>query len=92
MLLFSVYDSLSNVTCLINQGGKADPGPPPPDYLDQQWSLHTGVVYDGVPSGRKFGDVNVDAKDSYSLVKFYESYFRLMNVLLLFCYRMRPCQ
>jgi hypothetical protein len=50
------------------QGGKAQPGCTPPYYRDKQWALHTPVVFDAVPSGKKFGDVNTDANSSYKLV------------------------
>lgn len=56
-----------HVTCFL-QGGKADPGCTQPYYRDKQWALHTPVVFDAVPSGKKFGDVNTDAKSSYKLV------------------------
>lgn len=35
-----------------------DPGPPPPNLLNEQWSLVPGVVTDSVPFGKKFGDVS----------------------------------
>ena len=50
------------------QGGKAEPGCTPPYYRDKQWALHTPVVFNAVPSGKKFGDVNTDANSSYKLV------------------------
>lgn len=58
---------IMRVTCFL-QRGKADPGCTPPYYRDKQWALHTPVVFDAVPSGKKFGDVNTDAKSSYKLV------------------------
>lgn len=38
----------------------------PPDLTKGALSLQTGVVMDGTPSGKKFGDVLVDVKPSYS--------------------------
>ncbi|KZV99360.1 Neutral/alkaline nonlysosomal ceramidase [Exidia glandulosa HHB12029] len=40
--------------------------PAPPDLTKNALSLQTGVVMDGTPSGKKFGDVLVDVKPSYT--------------------------
>jgi neutral ceramidase len=42
------------------------PGPSPPDNRGRSISLITGVVYDGSPIGKKFGDVTKDVSTSYA--------------------------
>jgi len=37
-----------------------DPGPEPPNLLEDQWSMVPGVVVDSVPFGAHFGDVTRD--------------------------------
>lgn len=52
--------------------GTSPAGPSPPDNRDNSISLITGVVYDGAPLGKKFGQVVTDVSSSYtrgSLVK-----------------------
>lgn len=39
----------------------------PPNLLSKQISLKPGVVYDGIPFGKKFGDVIYDAHPRYSV-------------------------
>lgn len=47
-------------------GEATPPGPQPPNQLAQQWSLVPPVVADGVPAGKRFGDVAEDvAAGSY---------------------------
>ncbi|KAF2258935.1 neutral ceramidase precursor [Lojkania enalia] len=41
------------------------PGPSPPDNRNRSISLITGVVYDGAPIGKKFGQVTTDVNSSY---------------------------
>jgi neutral ceramidase len=40
-----------------------DPGPRPPDLLDDQWSLVPGVIVDAVPWGARFGDTIRDVEN-----------------------------
>lgn len=49
-----------------NVNGMSPAGPSPPDNRDRSISLITGVVYDGAPLGKKFGQVLTDASASYS--------------------------
>ncbi|RWS16014.1 neutral ceramidase-like protein [Dinothrombium tinctorium] len=44
---------------------KINPGPSPPDLLDRQISLKAGVMFDGAPRGRRFGEVLYDVKPHY---------------------------
>ena len=46
-------------------GQKITPGPPEPLLLNKQISLKPGVIYDGTPRGRRFGDVLLDANPLY---------------------------
>ncbi|KAF2197387.1 Neutral/alkaline nonlysosomal ceramidase [Delitschia confertaspora ATCC 74209] len=46
--------------------GNSPAGPSPPDNRNKSISLITGVVYDGAPVGKKFGDVTIDVSSSYS--------------------------
>lgn len=48
-------------------GKKVNPGPDPPNLLSKQISLRPGVVYDGAPMGKSFGDVVVEPDDVYAL-------------------------
>lgn len=41
---------------LANKLPLSSPGPNPPNLISKQISLKTGVVYDGLPFGKKFGD------------------------------------
>jgi neutral ceramidase len=41
-------------------GAPTPPGPSPPNLLGKQWSLVPGVVADGVPAGRAFGQPSAD--------------------------------
>jgi neutral ceramidase len=41
-------------------------GPQEPNLLKKQISLKPGVIFDGAPLGKRFGDVLIDAKNSYS--------------------------
>lgn len=50
------------------QGG-GEQGPLPPNYLDKQWSLRPGVLFDTTPFGKKFGDVETDVQKSYKVVR-----------------------
>jgi neutral ceramidase len=43
------------------------PGPFPPDNANKSLSVITGVVFDGTPIFKQFGDVKVDVKPSYPL-------------------------
>lgn len=42
-------------------------GPLPPDNVNRSLSFITGVVYDGAPLMKKFGDVTTDVSSAYSL-------------------------
>lgn len=42
-------------------------GPNPPNLISRQISLKTGVVYDGLPFGKKFGDPVHSPNPSYRL-------------------------
>ena len=50
------------------QGTPVPAGPPPPDYLGEQWELLLGPRADTAPPGKKIGDVEQDAKATYSKV------------------------
>ncbi|RDW61086.1 hypothetical protein BP6252_12469 [Coleophoma cylindrospora] len=43
-----------------------DPGPSPPNNLNRSLSFITGVVYDGTPIFKSFGDVKTDVQSSYA--------------------------
>lgn len=65
--LDAYLQEFGKLAVLLAKGKKPDPGCQVPYYRDKQWALHTPVVFDAVPSGKKFGDVNTDAKSSYKL-------------------------
>ncbi|KUJ15691.1 neutral/alkaline nonlysosomal ceramidase-like protein [Mollisia scopiformis] len=44
-----------------------EPGPSPPDNVNRSLSFITGVVYDGAPLFKDFGDVKTDVKPAYSI-------------------------
>ena len=48
------------------KGQPIESGPQEPNLLRNQISLKPGVIYDGAPFGKRFGDVVEDAKDSYT--------------------------
>lgn len=48
------------------ENGVVPPGPTPPDNRNRSISLITGVVYDGAPLGKSFGDVKTDVKPTYN--------------------------
>lgn len=50
------------------QGAPVPAGPSPPDYLGEQWELLPGPRSDTAPPGKKIGDVEQDAKATYSKV------------------------
>ncbi|KAF2732904.1 Neutral/alkaline nonlysosomal ceramidase [Polyplosphaeria fusca] len=50
-------------------------GPSPPDNRERSISLITGVVYDGAPIGKKFGQVTTDVSASYSRGSFVSATF-----------------
>lgn len=52
---------------MLAKGQAAQPGPVEPNLLKHQISLKPGVIYDGAPFGKKFGDVVKDAKEWYSI-------------------------
>lgn len=58
------------------QGSTVDSGPAFPNYLDDQISLQTGVIFDSVPFFTSFGDVTSDVGSSYGVVS---CYYRLYN-------------
>lgn len=63
-------EGLSNRSC-------DDPGPRPPNLLDEQWSLVPGVVMDAVPWGARFGDTIRDVeKQRYRPGEIVEVEFR----------------
>jgi neutral ceramidase len=49
---------------LVN-GDKVDAGPTPPDLLDVQVNLQSGVAFDDKPLGKEFGSIERDVKSSY---------------------------
>lgn len=55
------------IDCMLS-GSKCDPGPSPPNLLNDQWTLVPGVVTDCVPFGKNYGDVSSDLlKEAYKL-------------------------
>lgn len=46
--------------------GTSPAGPTPPDNRDRSISLITGVVYDGTPIGKKYGQVQKDVNTTYT--------------------------
>ena len=52
-----------------SQNKSSDPGPDPPNYLDEQVSFHPPVLFDHAPLGKNFGDVHKDAESSYVIVR-----------------------
>lgn len=63
-----MYYSHTRSEYFLIQGNAVDPGPSPPNYLDQQISLQTGVIYDTVPFFKSFGDVTTDVRTRYRAV------------------------
>ena len=55
--------------------GSSPAGPSPPDNRDKSISLITGVVYDGAPIGKKYGDVTKNVAASYPLGAFVSATF-----------------
>jgi neutral ceramidase len=49
------------------EGSAVPQGLYPRDYSITQLTLQTGVVYDSTPAGKKFGDILVDAAESYNI-------------------------
>lgn len=43
------------------------PGPFPPDNVNRSYSFITGVVYDGTPIFKSYGDVKTDVRPSYQI-------------------------
>lgn len=43
------------------------PGPFPPDNVNRSYSFITGVVYDGKPMFKSYGDVKTDVKPAYQI-------------------------
>ncbi len=63
------YTPLDLCTLLYVLQKKSTPlGPDFPNYYDKQWSLHLPIVFDGAPSGKKFGDVKQDINGTYKRV------------------------
>ncbi|CAG2183599.1 unnamed protein product, partial [Oppiella nova] len=56
----------SRLATSLAKGVSVDPGPAEPNLLSQQICLKPGVIYDGAPFGKRFGDVLADANDRYS--------------------------
>ena len=61
------------------QGSTVDFGPAFPNYLDEQISLQTDVIFDSVPFFRSFGDVTSDVGSSYGVVSCYYTIYRLQK-------------
>ncbi|KAF2175716.1 Neutral/alkaline nonlysosomal ceramidase [Zopfia rhizophila CBS 207.26] len=62
-----INSSLSLMPYLSDDATSSSPtGPTPPDNRDRSISLITGVVYDGTPLGKNFGDVTKDVSAAYS--------------------------
>lgn len=60
--------TLSNLHYLdASSTSKPAPGPFPPDNVNISLSFITGVVFDGTPIFKHFGDIKVDVKPSYSI-------------------------
>ncbi|WP_170311606.1 neutral/alkaline ceramidase [Vallitalea okinawensis] len=49
----------------IVEGSTVPSGPHPPDLSDEQVTFETGVLYDGLPIARDFGDLKTDVETSY---------------------------
>ncbi|KAH8589446.1 neutral/alkaline non-lysosomal ceramidase [Bisporella sp. PMI_857] len=60
--------TLSNLPYLHAESkSQPPPGPPPPNNVNRSLSFITGVVYDGAPLFKKFGDVKTDVRPSYHI-------------------------
>lgn len=60
--------TLTYLPYLSNSSTTTSPlGPLPPDNVNRSLSFITGVVYDGTPLFKKFGDVTTDVSSTYSL-------------------------
>ena len=58
-----------------------DAGPSTPNFLDEQVSLKIGVIYDGVPFWKSFGQVDTDVRSSYRVVShLYDCVKQCVNV------------
>ncbi|XP_065884101.1 uncharacterized protein [Dysidea avara] len=64
--LSAFIQEFNKLAAALAQGVPVSPGPSPPNYLDEQISLVTPVVLDGVPFLTSFGDVISNAHSSYS--------------------------
>ncbi|MFI1470214.1 neutral/alkaline ceramidase [Streptomyces wuyuanensis] len=56
----------ARVAASLRDATAIDRGTPPPDESGRQFTLQTGVVYDGPPLGRSFGDVLREPDASYA--------------------------
>ncbi len=86
--LQQIYTGLTKA--LVNNT-TVEAGPQPPNLLGAQVTLQTGVLFDTVPSGKKFGDVYQDVNASYKpgdtvQVMFWGAHpknnFRIQNTFL----------
>ena len=65
------------------QGSTVDSGPAFPNYLDQQVSLQTGVIFDSVPFFRSFGQVTENVGSRYGVVSLLNRYTELATTRLI---------
>lgn len=77
---WSLHNSHPQSECFLIQGSTVDPGPSPPNYLDQQLSLQTAVIYDTVPFFKSFGDVTTDVRTSYRPVGILDRIAKLIRM------------
>jgi len=60
--------TLSNLHHLhVSSTSQPAPGPFPPDNVNRSLSFITGVIFDGTPLFKHFGDVKIDVRPSYSI-------------------------
>jgi hypothetical protein len=69
------------------QGATVDSGPAFPNYLDEQISLQTEVIFDSVPFFRSFGDVTTDARSSYRVVSLLAILTTIGHPKIMLCVR-----
>ncbi|XP_065884102.1 uncharacterized protein [Dysidea avara] len=80
--LVAYIQEFNKLAVAIAKGQSVDKGPEPPNDLSKQWSLVPRVLYDSVPIGKKFGEVEKDVKPSYArgnstvVVSFYAGHPR----------------
>lgn len=65
--LSAYLQEFNKLATAIGTGTSLDSGPTPPDLSNDQATFETGVVYDGLPIARDFGDIKTDVESSYSV-------------------------